>query len=146
MKEYKLKINGNDYAVTVNDLEDNLAEVEVNGIPFKVEFEKPIKKAATVSAPRPAAPKATPASAPEVKVTKPAAVTGGTTLTSPLPGVILDVCCKEGDVVKKGQKVIVLEAMKMENVIEAMNDGTVTSIKVNKGDSVLEGAPLIIIG
>lgn len=147
MKEYKLKINGNDYAVTVNDLEDNMAEVEVNGIPFKVEFEKPIKKAVAASAPKPSAPKATPASAPEVKVTKPvAASTGGTTLTSPLPGVILDICCKEGDVVKKGQKVLILEAMKMENVIEAMNDGTVTSIKVNKGDSVLEGAPLIIIG
>ncbi len=146
MKEYKLKINGNDYAVTVNDLEDNIAEVEVNGIPFKVEFEKPIKKAAPVVS-RPAAPKATPAGVPEVKVTKPAAAsTGGTTITSPLPGVILDICCKEGDAVKKGQKVLLLEAMKMENVIEATCDGTISSIKVNKGDSVLEGAPLIIIG
>lgn len=146
MKEYKLKINGNDYAVTVNDLEDTIAEVEVNGIPFKVEFEKPIKKQATVASPRPAAPKATPASVPEVKVAKPAVATGGTTVTSPLPGVILEVSCKEGDTVKKGQKLMVLEAMKMENVIEAMSDGTVVSIKANKGDSVLEGAPLVIIG
>lgn len=147
MKEYKLKINGNDYAVSVNDLEDNMAEVEVNGIPFKVEFEKPIKKASAPVAAKPAAPKATPASVPEVKVSKPAAVpTGGTTITSPLPGVILEVSCKEGEVVKKGQKVILLEAMKMENVIEAACDGTITSIKVNKGDSVLEGAPLLIIG
>ncbi|MEG2849608.1 MAG: acetyl-CoA carboxylase biotin carboxyl carrier protein subunit, partial [Bacteroidales bacterium] len=59
---------------------------------------------------------------------------------------ILEVNCKEGDKVKKGQKLMVLEAMKMENIIDALNDGTVTSIKVNKGDSVLEGAPLIIIG
>lgn len=148
MKEYKLKINGNDYAVTINDLEDNIAEVEVNGTPFKVEFEKPIKKAAAPVVSKPASPKATPASVPEVKVSKPASAGAGAgmTLTSPLPGVILEVCCKEGDVVKKGQKLLLLEAMKMENVIEALSDGTVTSIKVNKGDSVLEGAPLIIIG
>lgn len=151
MKEYKLKINGNDYAVAINNVEDSTAEVEVNGMPFKVEFEKPIKTAPmAVSAParKPASPKATPANAPEVKVVKPASAStsGGTTITSPLPGVILDVNCKEGDVVKKGQKVMLLEAMKMENVIEAECDGTITSVKVGKGDSVLEGAVLLIIG
>ena len=122
MKEYKLKINGNDYAVTINEVDDNIAEVEVNGTPFKVEFEKPITK-------------------------KPVAAScAGETVTSPLPGVILEVSVKVGDAVKKGQKVMVLEAMKMENVIEATADGTVTAIKVDKGDSVLEGAPLVIIG
>ena len=148
MKEYKLKINGNDYAVTVTDVEETVAEVEVNGIPFKVEFEAPVKK--TVSAPkvskpaapaapaRPTAPVAAPAPAP--------ASTGGSSVTSPLPGVILEVAVKEGESVKKGQKLIVLEAMKMENVIEANSDGKVTSIKVNKGDSVLEGATLVTIG
>lgn len=143
MKEYKLKINGNDYAVTINDVEDSIAQVEVNGTPFKVEFEKPVRKATTIVS-RPSAPKSAPASAPTVA--KPAAPAGGTTVTSPLPGVILEVACKEGDAVKKGQKVMVLEAMKMENVIEATCDGTITSIKANKGDSVLEGAPLVIIG
>lgn len=145
MKEYKLKINGNDYAVTVNEVEDTIAQVEVNGTPFKVEFEKPITKRPVVVS-KPASPKATPASVPEVKVAKPAASGAGSTVTSPLPGIILDIACKEGDAVKKGQKLLVLEAMKMENVIEATADGTVTSIKVNKGDSVLEGAPLVIIG
>ena len=146
MKEYKLKINGNDYAVTVNEVDGSVAEVEVNGTPFKVEFEKPIKKAAAPVA-KPMAPKATPAGAPEVKVTKPAAAGGaGNAVTSPLPGVILEVSVKVGDAVKRGQKVMVLEAMKMENVIEATADGTVTAIKVGKGDSVLEGAPLVIIG
>ena len=123
-----------------------MAEVEVNGTPFKVEFEKPIKKAAAPVS-KPMAPKATPASAPEVKVSKPAAAAGaGNAVTSPLPGVILEVSVKVGDVVKRGDKVMVLEAMKMENVIEATADGTVTAIKVDKGDSVLEGAPLVIIG
>ena len=146
MKEYKLKINGNDYAVTVNEVDGSMAEVEVNGTPFKVEFEKPIKKAAAPAA-KPMAPKATPAGAPEVKVTKPAAASGaGQAVTSPLPGVILEVSVKVGDAVKRGDKVMVLEAMKMENVIEATADGTVTAIKVDKGDSVLEGAPLVIIG
>jgi len=146
MKEYKLKINGNDYAVTVNEVDGSVAEVEVNGTPFKVEFEKPIKKAAAPVS-KPMAPKATPAGAPEVKVSKPAAAGGaGQAVTSPLPGVILEVSVKVGDAVKRGQKVMVLEAMKMENVIEATADGTVTAIKVDKGDSVLEGAPLVIIG
>ena len=146
MKEYKLKINGNDYAVTVNEVDGSMAEVEVNGTPFKVEFEKPIKKAAAPVS-KPMAPKATPAGAPEVKVSKPAAAAGaGNAVTSPLPGVILEVSVKVGDTVKRGDKVMVLEAMKMENVIEATADGTVTAIKVGKGDSVLEGAPLVIIG
>lgn len=146
MKEYKLKINGNDYAVTINDIEDTIAEVEVNGIPFKVEFEKPITAKKVVIS-KPASSRAASSGAPEVKVSKPvAANAGGTTVTSPLPGIILEVSCKEGEAVKKGQKLLVLEAMKMENVIEATSDGTVTSIKVNKGDSVLEGAPLVIIG
>ena len=128
MKEYKLKINGNEYNVTVNEVDGSMAEVEVNGTPFKVEFDKPVKKAAA-------------------PVAKPAAAGGaGTAVTSPLPGVILDVCVKEGDTVKRGQTVMVLEAMKMENAIEATADGTVTAIKVGKGDSVLEGAPLVIIG
>lgn len=146
MKEYKLKINGNDYAVTVNEVDGSVAEVEVNGTPFKVEFEKPIKKAAAPVA-KPAAKSAAPAAA-AAPVAKPAAPAGGagTTVSSPLPGVILDVCVKEGDSVKRGQTVMVLEAMKMENAIEATADGTVTAIKVGKGDSVLEGAPLVIIG
>ena len=146
MKEYKLKINGNDYAVTVNEVDGSVAEVEVNGTPFKVEFEKPIKKAAAPVA-KPVAKSAAPAAA-AAPVAKPAAPAGGagTTVSSPLPGVILDVCFKEGDAVKRGQTVMVLEAMKMENAIEATADGTVTAIKVGKGDSVLEGAPLVIIG
>ena len=144
MKEYKLKINGNEYNVTVNEVDGSMAEVEVNGTPFKVEFDKPVKKAAAPVAKPAAAAAPAPAAAP---VAKPAAASGaGSAVTSPLPGVILDVCVKEGDAVKRGQTVMVLEAMKMENAIEATADGTVTAIKVGKGDSVLEGAPLVIIG
>ncbi|MDD3844441.1 MAG: biotin/lipoyl-binding protein [Bacteroidales bacterium] len=140
MKEYKLKINGNDYAVTVANVEDTIAEVEVNGTPFKVEIERPAKKKAVSAAKvnRPAQVEST--------VSKPVSSGSETIVSSPLPGVILEVVVNEGDAVKKGQKMMVLEAMKMENVIEATTDGKVVSVKANKGDSVLEGAPLIIIG
>ncbi|MBR5250152.1 MAG: biotin/lipoyl-binding protein [Bacteroidales bacterium] len=151
MKEYQLKINGNDYNVVIKEVEDSTADVEVNGTAYRVEYEKPITKQAKkvvksvtpVARPAAGAPVATPAAQP---VAAPVAGGAGATVTSPLPGIILDIAVKEGDAVKKGQKLIVLEAMKMENVIESTADGTVASIKVNKGDSVLEGAPLVIIG
>ncbi len=144
MKEYKLKINGNDYSVNITEVEESIAEVEVNGIPFKVEFDRAVKKSPVVS--RPVNPSIqTTVSKPTTSVTPPA-VTGSTEIKSPLPGVILEVSVKEGDSVKKGQKLMVLEAMKMENVIESSADGKVSAVKVGKGDSVLEGASLIIIG
>ena len=139
MKEYKLKINGNDYAVSVTDVEETIAEVEVNGIPFKVEFEAPVKK--TVSAPKiskPAAPAAP--SRPAATVAAPApASTGGSSVTSPLPGVILEVAVKEGDSVKKGQKLIVLEAMKMEQPLLAHRGGVIAALVIEAGSSVAAG-------
>ncbi len=145
MKEYKLKINGNDYAVTITDIEDNIAEVEVNGTPFKVEIDRPVKK--TVSAPKAvSSPIQSTVSKPTTTVKAPAASGSGVAVTSPLPGVILSIAVKVGDDVKKGQKILVLEAMKMENVIEASADGKVTDIKINVGDSVLEGATLVTLG
>mgnify|MGYP000887720659 CR=1 FL=1 len=140
MKEYKLKINGNDYAVTVSHFDDSAAEVEVNGIPFRVEIDRPAKKQTTPLS------RVTKPAQVEANIVKPVSSGAETVITSPLPGVILDVNVKEGDMVKRGQKLMILEAMKMENVIESSADGKVISIKANKGDSVLEGASLIIIG
>ena len=85
------------------------------------------------------APAAAPSSAPA------AAPAGGKKIVSPLPGVVIDVCIKEGEAVKRGQKIAVLEAMKMENEILSEADGTVSKIFVKKGDSVLEGADIAII-
>ncbi len=141
MKQYKYKINGNLYNVTVNDVEDNIAHVEVNGTPYSIELEKPIKAAKPVT--RPAAAPKTATGAPVVS--RPAASQSKSATKSPLPGVILDIKVKEGDMVKRGQTVIILEAMKMENNINAEKDGKVTAIKVNKGDAVLEGTDLVII-
>lgn len=143
MKQYKYKINGNLYNVTVNDVEDNVARVEVNGVPYNVELDKPIKTAVSTPVVRPAAAPKTAAGAPVVA--RPSAPSKNTGVKSPLPGVVLDIKVKEGDMVKKGQVIVILEAMKMENNINADRDGKVTAIKVNKGESVLEGTDLVII-
>lgn len=145
MKEYKYKINGNKYVVAVGDIEDNIAHVEVNGTPYTVEMEKAPKK--TIAAKKVVRPVvSSPAPEPVAKVNKPATVTSGKTgIKSPLPGVILQVKCAVGDQVKKGQVLMILEAMKMENNILSDRDGKVSAINVSKGDSILEGTDLIII-
>ena len=144
MRTYKFKINGNEYDVEINSVEGNIADVTVNGASYKVEMDKPVSVAKDSSAspqtdkPSVAAVAAAPAA--------PAAPAGaGKAVTSPLPGVIIEVSVKEGQAVKAGQKVAVIEAMKMENEIQAPGDGTVTAILVNKGDSVLEGAEIVKI-
>ena len=159
MKQYNFKINGNDYNVTINSVEGNVADVTVVAN-YKVELGNgtaPISvqpaqtaapavqsaQAAAPAAPAPApAPAPTPAPAPAAA---PAASGAGKPVTSPLPGVIVEISVKVGDSVKAGQQVAVLEAMKMENAIEADHAGTVTAVHVNKGDSVLEGVPIVTI-
>ena len=138
MNSYKYTINGNVYKVVINRIEDTIAEVEVNGTSFKVEMNKPVKKQiVTISRP------AQTTVAPVIRPQQTNLVVSA--LRSPLPGVILDIFCKAGDNVKKGQNILILEAMKMENAIIAEKDGVVKEVKVNKGDSVLEGTELVVI-
>ena len=163
MKKYQYKVQGVDYEVEITDIEGKIARVNVNGIPFEVEMQKPInaakhpalaaiKRSATSApvAPAPAAsptptsaakPAAAPAAAPV-----PTASTTGNAIKAPLPGTITAINVKEGDKVNVGDVVIVLEAMKMQNNIEAEYAGTVTSIKVVTGDAVMEGSVLLTIG
>ncbi len=143
MKSFKYTINGNTYKVHINSVVDDIAEVEVNGTPYQVKMEKPAKKQ-MVTLKRPA--QAPTTASGEPVITRPTAPSAAGAVKSPLPGVILSVDCKVGDVVKRGQKILVLEAMKMENNINAARDGKIVEIKVNKGDSVLEGADLVVIG
>ena len=140
MKEYKFKINGNEYNVVINSVEGKNADVQVNGVSYNVELEN-----APVAAPVAAPVQAAPAAAAAPAAPKAAAPAGGKTINSPLPGVIIDVCVKEGQAVKKGQKLAVLEAMKMENEILAEVDGTVTAIYIKKGDSILEGDKVVTL-
>lgn len=140
MKEYKYKINGTEYVVAINKIDDKEAELEVNGTPFNVEILTEKKKPTpTIKRPQPVKPV-------EHVAAPQAASTGrSSAIKAPLPGVIIDILVNEGDQVKRGQKLLVLEAMKMENNINSDKDGTVKAIKVRKGDSILEGTDLVVI-
>ena len=145
MKEYKYKINGNEYNVAVEELEGNKANVTVNGKTYEVELDRPAKP--EVSKPVVARPAATPAAAPAPAATPaPRPAASGAGIKAPLPGVILDIKVKVGDAVAKGQTVAILEAMKMENNINADREGTVVSINVEKGQSIAEGTDIITLG
>lgn len=149
MKKYNLTINGTKYSVDINDIEDNKANIEVNGTPYTVELDmesiptmqKSQPKVVRVAAPAPKAAPAAPAAVPAA----PAAPTAGCVLKSPLPGTILDIFVNAGDTVKTGQHLILLEAMKMENNIDADRDGVVKEIRVRRSDSVMEGDVLLVI-
>lgn len=161
MKTYKFRINGNEYNVEINSVEGNIADVTVNGADYKVEMDastgsvsgargtavgtgKNNNAVEPVEATKTAGASTSSATAAGGSATV-AAAGAGKPVTSPLPGVIIDISVKEGQAVKAGQKVAVLEAMKMENEIQAPADGTVTAILVSKGDSVLEGAEIVKI-
>ena len=143
MKEFKYKINGNLYTVNINQIEDNIATVEVNGTPYKVELDKPAKKQIKPLT-RPQAAPVTPAGEPVVS--RPAAASVAGAVRSPLPGVILEINVSVGDTVKAGQKVAILEAMKMENEIIAPADGTIIKTEVQQGSAVQTDDILVVIG
>ena len=146
MKKYKFTINGNQYDVEIQNIEDNIVEVEVNGTKYQVEIEKKIQTTKTPKLVRAAATPSTETDKSIQKTAKPSEAKGVGTIKSPLPGVVLNILVKEGDVVKIGDKLLILEAMKMENNINSDKEGKITSIKVKPGDSVMEGDVLIEIG
>lgn len=160
MKKYQYKVQGLDYEVEITEVEGKIARVNVNGIPFEIEMQKPINAAkhpalaatkrstapAAAETPVAAAPVAAAATAPQ-PAAQPAVPAGaGNAVKAPLPGTITTINVKVGDTVAVGDTVIVLEAMKMQNNIESEYAGTVTAITVNAGDSVMEGAVLMTIG
>ena len=142
MKEYKYKIDGNNYEVAINEVCDTTAKVTVNGVEYTVEWEKPVEEKPVVKV-QPVVAK--PAAAPAVAPATAAAPVKGNALKTPLPGVIIDVKVNVGDTVAKGQTVVILEAMKMENNINADRDGKVIAIQVAKGDTVADGAVLVVL-
>lgn len=145
MKEYKYKINGNLYKVAIGDIDNGVAEVEVNGTPYKVELEQKAATTIKVATPKPAAAPRTATGEKVIAKAAPAAAAGGTAVKAPLPGTVLDINVTVGQEVKAVDTVVTLEAMKMENAIKAGVDGKVASISVAKGDAVLEGAVLVTI-
>ena len=150
MNKYQYKVQGVDYDVEIEEVEGNVAKVIVNGIRFDVELKQPINPTSTlkkvhVEAPKPVArPAVAPAAAPAE--TKPMAAGSGSPIKAPLPGTITDLKVNVGDKVNAGDIVLVLEAMKMPNNIESEYSGTVTSITVKPGETVMEGVVLMTIG
>ena len=152
MNTYKYKVKGVDYEVEIAEVDGNIAKVNVNGIPFELELQKPINAAKhpsmnkpKVEAPRPVAPvpTASPAGAPAASPAAP--VGAGNALKAPLPGTVTEIKVQVGQQVNAGDIVLVLEAMKMQNNIESEYAGQVTSIVVKQGDTVMEGAVLLTI-
>ena len=145
MKEFAFKINGAEYKCAVEEL-DGKTNVTVNGKVYEVETEAPAKPAAkpvAAPAPKPTAAPATPkAEAPKAA----APVAGGLQVKSPLPGSVIKVLVSEGQAVKKGDTLLTLESMKMENAIMAEQDGTVKQIAVTPGQNVMQDDLLIVLG
>jgi biotin carboxyl carrier protein len=137
MRNFKFNIKGHDYEVEIKRVDDNLAEVEVNGSTYQVEVNREVKPSKTPILKRsePAVPKSS------HKFRK--KISGNYEVKTPLPGNIMHIFVKEGDEVKKGDKLVMYEAMKMENTIYADKDGSVVKVKVKPGDNILEGDVLI---
>ena len=152
MNKYQYKVQGVDYDVEIEEVEGNVAKVNVNGIRFDVELKQPINPTSTlkkvhIEAPKPVARPAVAPTAPAAPTAdKPMAAGTGSAVKAPLPGTVLDIKVNVGDTVKVGDIVLVLEAMKMQNNIESEFEGTVTSIVVKQGESVMEGAVMMTIG
>ncbi|MBN2571272.1 MAG: biotin/lipoyl-binding protein [Ignavibacteriales bacterium] len=144
MKKYKFAIRGNQYEVDIIKIENNQAEIEVNGTPYQIDIQTEVKIAKTPVLTRS---KVFPTGeSDKIKTSKPEEKKGAGSIKAPLPGVILEVKVKVGDEVKFGDVLMVMEAMKMENSIRADKAGKIVDIKVNVGDSVLEGNVLVEIG
>lgn len=148
MAKYEYKVKGVDYVVEIQDIEGNIANVTVNGIPFEVEMKQPVKSSkqkVKLSEERRVKSEEFNSSS-SATTTKPAAAAAsGKPVVAPLPGTINEIKVKVGDKVNTGDTVVVLEAMKMQNNIDAETSGTITSINVNKGDAVMEGDTLVTI-
>ena len=142
MKKFKFTISGKQYEVEVQSFEGDKAQVVVNGTQYEVDVEREKEEARpVVAAPRPAA-------APKADVPKAAAAgdANGHKAVAPLPGTIMQIFVNVGDQVKRGDKILMYEAMKMENNFLAEVDGEIKDIKVRVGDNVLQGAVLVVIG
>ena len=152
MKNYQLKINGNRYDVAIDEINDASTEasVVVNGTQYKVEIvggkARTVSKPHVISAPKTTGLSVTPTTAAASKpAVAPAAPSTAYKLVCPLPGTVTSVNVKEGDTVVAGQTLVVLEAMKMENNIDAERGGRVKSVLTQVGATVMEGDVLIVI-
>lgn len=147
MKKFKFTVNGKEYAVEVKSCAGENAEVVVNGTQYKVKYQREEEEVNTtfVAPKRQAAPKAGKAeSATPASQAVPAG--SGFRAVAPLPGTVQQIYVNVGDAVKRGQKLMMYEAMKMENNFLSEVDGTIKEVKVRVGDNIIQGAVLFVIG
>lgn len=142
MKKFKFTIRGNVYEVEIQGFEENIAKVEVNGTLYDVEVHKEIKTSKTPTLVRLENPTPT---RKEQKIQRQVSKTVNVSIIAPLPGTILQVFVKEGDEVTLGQKLLIMEAMKMENNVLSEKAGVIQKIAVKPGDTVLQNDVLIEI-
>ncbi|MEI8087288.1 MAG: biotin/lipoyl-containing protein [Paludibacter sp.] len=135
MKKFKFKINGSEYEVSVNEVEENFAEIEVNGSPFTVEIEKQVKTSTKIFNKKPAG-KVNP-------INTPSKATSAHPILSPLPGTIMKVLVTPGQLVQRGDIILTMESMKMENNILAEHDAVVKTVYVKTGQSVMQDDQLV---
>ena len=139
MKKFKFKIRGNNYDAVIKNHEKNIIDIEINGTAYKVEVEQEAKKTKTPKLIRS-----------RVKTDPNAAkiqqASSGSVVKAPLPGTIFKLVAKEGDDVKVGDVLLIMEAMKMENNIMAESAGVIKSIKVKEGDTVMQDDVLVELG
>ncbi len=144
MKKFKFTINENQYDVEIGTIEDNIAQVNVNGTIYEVQIDRSIQQQKTPKLVHSSAVHGSESA--KAKTNASDSPKSSSTIKSPLPGTILEIYVKTGDYVNMGQKILTLEAMKMENVLYADREGTIQSVDCSKGDAVKEGDTLMTIG
>ena len=146
MREYKLTISGHSYTVSLLKVTDEEVVAEVNGVEHTVTIDEIKTVSPAASLPLCPTKAASPVSVEQPSVSpEPASIAGSGLMTSPIPGHILEVCVSVGDKVLEGQKLLVLEAMKLENIITAQRSGVVKKLLVSQGDAVTHGQAMVEI-
>lgn len=143
--EYKFRMNGEAFEAAVEEHENNKLDITLNGKHYEIELENNRPKPRIAADATAALAAQSIAAQNTMRNVVPSKTPKAKSVKSPLPGVVLDIKVKQGDAVKRGQTVMVLEAMKMENNIEATYEGVVASISKSKGDAVMEGDVLIVM-
>lgn len=141
MKKFKFTIRGNEYNVEIKKFEDDIAKIEVNGTKYEVEVHQEVKTSKTPTIVR----QNVPVERKDSKIKKTIS-TSAYSLKAPLPGNIFKILKQVGDEVKKGETIMIMEAMKMENNIQSEKEGKILSLKVKEGDAVLQNDVLAEIG
>jgi biotin carboxyl carrier protein len=145
MKKFKFNLNDKEYEVSVISFDNNIMKIDVNGTVYDVKVDKKTEQSKTPTLVRTKSEPSTESHKATAKTSSPTEKKGAGVIKAPLPGTIIKILVSVGEFVKPGMKLLTWEAMKMENNLTADREGTIKSIKVKEGDTILEGDTLIEI-